>query len=95
MIIDMFKEMNFVAINALLTSNTEQWQNDDNLGLVKQCIRVMVKRKIQSVTITHVSMSMEGIAQRAGVASVEEAERILLSMVHICIILYIYGVKVV
>jgi COP9 signalosome complex subunit 3 len=59
-------------------------EQDNNFGLVKQCIDALKQRKIQRLTSTYLTLSLDDIAQNAGLSSAKEAEQSVLSMVRSC-----------
>ena len=49
--------------------------------MIKQCIEALKQRKIQRLTSTYLTLSLDDIAQNAGLSSAKEAEQYVLSMV--------------
>ena len=64
-----------------MNDNKEVFIQDDNLGLVKQCVESLKRRKIQLLTNTYITMSIDDIKRNAEIESAEETERIIVSMV--------------
>lgn len=57
--------------------------NDTNVGLVKQVIASMVKVKIQKLTMTFMTLSLNDMAAKVGLPNEKEAEKIILQMVRL------------
>uniref|UniRef100_A0A7S3A647 COP9 signalosome complex subunit 3 n=1 Tax=Rhodosorus marinus TaxID=101924 RepID=A0A7S3A647_9RHOD len=55
---------------------------DKNLGLVKKAIKVTMSKHIQKLAETYVTLSIDKIAEKLSLGSVEEAEKILLDMIN-------------
>ena len=60
----------------------EIFSKDGNLGLVKQTLEKLSKRKVRLLTQTYVTVSLDNLAKRAQLSSRDEAERVLLSMIE-------------
>eukprot|EP00457_Paulinella_chromatophora_P005227 gb/GEZN01005241.1/.p1 GENE.gb/GEZN01005241.1/~~gb/GEZN01005241.1/.p1 ORF type:complete len:454 (+),score=64.25 gb/GEZN01005241.1/:33-1364(+) len=69
-------------IDAQLTQHEEVLVKDKNLGLAKQLSRTLVRRNIQRLTNTYVTLSLEDIAQHANLETPAQAESYLLSMIE-------------
>ena len=51
---------------------------DDNMGLVKLVLQSQVQRRVQRLTQTFLTLSLEDIAQAVGLGSAAEAEHAIL-----------------
>ncbi|XP_021833282.1 COP9 signalosome complex subunit 3 [Prunus avium] len=60
----------------------EKFENDNNLGLVKQVISSMYKRNIQRLTQTYLTLSLQDIANSVQLNSAKEAEMHVLQMIQ-------------
>ncbi|XP_004303998.1 PREDICTED: COP9 signalosome complex subunit 3 [Fragaria vesca subsp. vesca] len=60
----------------------EKFDNDNNLGLVKQAISSMYKRNIQRLTQTYLTLSLQDIANSVQLNSAKEAEMQVLQMIQ-------------
>ncbi|KAK9925475.1 hypothetical protein M0R45_033799 [Rubus argutus] len=60
----------------------EKFDNDNNLGLVKQAISSMYKRNIQRLTQTYLTLSLQDIANSVQLNSAKEAEMHVLQMIQ-------------
>jgi len=69
-------------INMAVTSQTELFTRDHNMGLVKQCITAMYKKNIQRLTKTFITLSLTDMANRVKLPSAREAEQYVLHMIE-------------
>lgn len=60
-------------LHACFCSCAVHWQ-DTNMGLVRQVVASLVKRNIQRLTQTYMTLSLTDIASSVGLASAQEAE---------------------
>jgi len=63
-------------------ANSETFQRDKNLGLVKQCIQSQDRRNILRLTQTYLTLSLTDISQSAKISSPKAAEFSLLRMIE-------------
>ncbi|CAN6572384.1 unnamed protein product [Malus baccata var. baccata] len=71
-----------VDLEALVDKYREKYENDNNLGLVKQVISSMYKRNIQRLTQTYLTLSLQDIANSVQLNSAKEAEMHVLRMIE-------------
>jgi COP9 signalosome complex subunit 3 len=69
------------VIAKVLSEFFEEIQKDGNLGLAKQIQKAVVKRNIQKLTSTYVTLALDDIAKRAKLKSSAEAEQYVLAMI--------------
>ncbi|KAL4240060.1 COP9 signalosome complex subunit 3 [Mactra antiquata] len=80
-------------VNAYTTNNPEELQRnvekhqdtysrDNNLGLVKQCLTSMIKKNIQRLTKTFLTLSLTDMANRVRLSGPKEAEKYVLHMIE-------------
>ena len=65
----------------ILNDNTQIIKDDNNLGLVKQCLSALHRRNIQKLTSTYVTLSLVDIAKAARLKDAKEAEQLLFKMI--------------
>ncbi|KAL3723002.1 hypothetical protein ACJRO7_035225 [Eucalyptus globulus] len=63
-------------------TNREKFDNDKNLGLVKQVVSSMYKHNIQRLTQTYLTLSLQDIANTVQLGSPKEAEMHVLQMIQ-------------
>ncbi|KAJ7970690.1 COP9 signalosome complex subunit 3 [Quillaja saponaria] len=63
-------------------ANREKFENNNNLGLVKQVVLSMSKRNIQRLTQTYLTLSLQDIASIVHLNSPKEAEMHVLQMIQ-------------
>jgi len=68
-------------IAKVLSEFFEEIQKDGNVGLAKQIQKAVVKRNIQKLTSTYVTLAIDDIAKRAKLKSPAEAEQYVLGMI--------------
>ncbi|CAG9804610.1 unnamed protein product [Chironomus riparius] len=69
------------AVRAVITKYQETFVRDNNLGLVKQVLSTLYKKKIQRLTKTFLTLSLSDVASRASLSSPAEAEKYILNMI--------------
>jgi len=69
-------------INSVVNEYRETFNNDTNMGLVKQCVASLYKKNIQRLTKTFLTLSLEDTANRIKLSSKEEAEQYILNMIE-------------
>ena len=62
--------------------NSEAFVADQNMGLVKQVQKSQIKMIIKRLTKTFLTLSLEELANRVGLTSPIEAEKILVTMIQ-------------
>lgn len=71
------------AVRAVITKYQESFNRDNNLGLVKQVLATLYKKKIQRLTKTFLTLSLSDVASRACLSGPAEAEKYILLMASI------------
>lgn len=69
------------AVRAVITKYQEIFSREGNLGLVKQVLTALYKKKIQRLTKTFLTLSLSDVASRACLSGPAEAEKYILQMV--------------
>lgn len=69
-------------LRACITKHQDTFNRDNNMGLVKQVLSTLYKKKIQRLTKTFLTLSLTDVASRACLAGPEEAEKYILGMVR-------------
>lgn len=71
-----------VALQKIASDHHETFTKDKNWGLVNQCLESLGDRQIRGLTQTYLTMSLETLAKDANLASKNDAQKRLLSMVE-------------
>jgi COP9 signalosome complex subunit 3 len=69
-------------VNRVVADNHKVFVADKNFGLVKQTVQALVRRKIQRLTSTYVTLSLSDIAVQANLGSPAEAEAHVAAMIE-------------
>ncbi|CRL02159.1 CLUMA_CG015097, isoform A [Clunio marinus] len=69
------------AVRAVMTKYQETFNRDNNMGLVKQVLATLYKKKIQRLTKTFLTLSLSDVASRACLSTPMEAEKYILNMI--------------
>ncbi|GMP29599.1 hypothetical protein CsSME_00004627 [Camellia sinensis var. sinensis] len=69
-------------LEAYVQANRENFEIDNNLGLVKQVVSSIYKRNIQRLTQTYLTLSLQDIANTVQLNSPKEAEMHVLQMIQ-------------
>ncbi|KAL7094942.1 hypothetical protein ACP275_11G136400 [Erythranthe tilingii] len=69
-------------LETCVRANTEKFESDKNLGLVKQVVSSMYKRNIQRLTQTYLTLSLQDIANTVQLNSPKAAEMHVLQMIQ-------------
>jgi len=69
------------SVRAVITKYQETFTRDNNMGLVKQVLATLYKKKIQRLTKTFLTLSLSDVASRASLSGPAEAEKYILNMV--------------
>ncbi|KAL7135906.1 hypothetical protein ABFS83_11G129700 [Erythranthe nasuta] len=69
-------------LETCVRANTEKFESDKNLGLVKQVVSSMYKRNIQRLTQTYLTLSLQDIANTVQLDSPKAAEMHVLQMIQ-------------
>lgn len=76
-----YTSLNYEKVRRLVTSSSNLFERDENLGLVKQCLTQVHKRNIKRLTKTFLTLSLRDVANHLGLASEKEAEIHILNMI--------------
>jgi len=79
---DTYVKYNPEQLRVIATRHQTIYAQDNNVGLVKQLIASVTKRRIQKLTKTFVTLSLADMAARVNVSGVNEAESYLLEMIE-------------
>jgi len=69
-------------VQRVVADNHKIFSADKNFGLVKQTVQALVRRKIQRLTSTYVTLSLSDIAVQANLSSPVDAEAHVASMIE-------------
>lgn len=76
-----YPSLNFEKLRKLVNSGASFFERDENMGLIKQCLTQVHKRNIQRLTKTFLTLALKDVADHVGLASENEAEQYILSMI--------------
>ncbi|KAG8199573.1 hypothetical protein JTE90_009411 [Oedothorax gibbosus] len=74
-----------VEVRSIITKHSEVFVRDNNMGLVKQCMSFLYKKRIQMLTKTFLTLSLSDMANKVQLAGPSEAEFYVLKMMKKCI----------
>ncbi|KAJ3045357.1 COP9 signalosome complex subunit 3 [Rhizophlyctis rosea] len=77
-----YESHNHARVNAEITKYQQAFTNHHNFGLIIQCRESLMRRNIQQLTQTYLTLSLADIAKSVGLKSTEEAERHVLQMIE-------------
>jgi COP9 signalosome complex subunit 3 len=77
-----FQTRSVADVTKCIEQNREAYVKDGNWGLVKQASKALVRKNIQRLTQTYLTLSLQDIADNVKLKSKDEAEKILLRMVR-------------
>ncbi|KAJ6251505.1 cop9 signalosome complex subunit 3 [Anaeramoeba flamelloides] len=77
-----FENSNSLELNELVVKFNDIFEKDNNLGLAKLCIQNLLRRGIQRLTKTYITLSLEFVADKFGLGSVTNAEFYILDMIE-------------
>lgn len=69
-------------LRIVANEHQQTFQNDNNVGIVKQVIASLIKKRIQKLTKTFLTLSLDDMATRVKLRDAEEAEKYLLEMIE-------------
>ncbi|KAF9606053.1 hypothetical protein IFM89_022245 [Coptis chinensis] len=69
-------------LESFVETHREEFERENNLGLVKQVISSVYKRNIQRLTQTYLTLSLQDIANRVQLNTPKEAEMHVLQMIQ-------------
>lgn len=70
------------ALRSVISKYQDIFNRDNNMGLVKQVLSTLYKKKIQRLTKTFLTLSLSDVASRACLSGPDEAEKYILGMVN-------------
>lgn len=76
-----YATLNYEQINRLVTTCSAQFERDENMGLIKQCLTLIHRRNMQRLTKTFLTLPLRDVATYVGLASEKEAEMYILNMI--------------
>lgn len=76
-----YASLDYDKIRRLITSHSQDYELDENMGLVKQILNQVRKRNIQRLTETFLTLSLRDVASHVGLATENEAEMFILQMI--------------
>jgi len=69
-------------LRTTITKHTEVYTRDTNMGLVKQCQTAQIKKNIQRLTKTFLTLSLTDMAYRVQLSDPKDAEKYVLHMIE-------------
>ncbi|KAJ3281628.1 hypothetical protein HK104_011358, partial [Borealophlyctis nickersoniae] len=76
-----YESLNVIRVQTEYGKHSDAFNKHRNLGLARQCLEALVRRNIQQLTQTYLTLSLADIAKTVGLDSAAEAERHLLRMI--------------
>ena len=76
-----YSSLNYDKLRRLVTANSDNFELDENMGLIKQCLTQVHKRNIQRLTKTFLTLPLKDVANYIGLDSEKEAELYVLNMI--------------
>ncbi|CAM9092589.1 unnamed protein product [Hapterophycus canaliculatus] len=70
------------GLKAAALSGSEKFTKDGNMGLAKQAVNALTKRKILQLTHTYITLPLSDISAKVGLADPDDAEGQILNMVE-------------
>ncbi|CAM9168849.1 unnamed protein product [Ascophyllum nodosum] len=70
------------GLNAAAVAGNEIFKQDGNMGLVKQVLSALTKRKIMQLTHTYITLSLRDISDKVGLEHPDDTERHILQMIE-------------
>jgi len=77
-----FSANNYDELKKICDKNKDLFGKDHTWGLIKQCMQVFIRRKIQKLTQTYLTFSLKDLATEVKLGSAQEAEQTILSMIE-------------
>ncbi|CAG5129749.1 unnamed protein product, partial [Candidula unifasciata] len=77
-----YTQNNSADLRVIVAKHTEVFNRDNNMGLVKQCTTSLIKKNIQRLTKTFLTLSLTDMANRVQLAGPREAEKYVLQMIE-------------
>jgi COP9 signalosome complex subunit 3 len=69
-------------VQKCVASHQEQFVKEGNWGLVKQSTKSLIRRNIQRLTLTYLTLSLQDIAENVKLKSTSEVEQLILRMIE-------------
>ncbi|XP_066934709.1 COP9 signalosome complex subunit 3-like [Clytia hemisphaerica] len=79
---DAYSKHDADGVTAIANKHQQTFQNDNNVGIVKQVISSLTKKRIQKLTKTFLTLSLVDMASRVKLRNADEAEKYLLEMIE-------------
>lgn len=70
------------GLNSAVLSGSDVFTKDGNMGLVKQAVSALTKRKIMQLTHTYITLPLRDISNKVGLEDPDDAEGHILNMVE-------------
>lgn len=70
-------------VQGIITKYKDNFERDNNMGLVKQVLSFLYKKNIQRLTNTFLTLSLSDVAARVKLPGPVDAEKYILNMVKI------------
>jgi len=80
--INSFATRSVEDLNKVAENHAEQFQKDNNLGLVKQAIQALYRQNIQRLTKTYITLSLQSITEQTSLSNVVDTERRVFRMIQ-------------
>jgi hypothetical protein len=77
-----YKKASVEVVHKVMAENAELFKKDKMWGLLKQVQDLLIRRNIQKLTSTYLTVSLNDIAQNANLKTAQAAEKIVLTMVE-------------
>ncbi|KAJ6228896.1 cop9 signalosome complex subunit 3 [Anaeramoeba flamelloides] len=80
--VEAFRSMDIERVGICISTYMEVYEKDKTFGLIKLVRDNLVRRKIQRLTKTYITLSLEYVSQQLNMNSTQEAEFYLLDMIE-------------
>ncbi|KAH9502501.1 COP9 signalosome complex subunit 3 [Bulinus truncatus] len=77
-----YLQNNLADLRMTVVKHTDIFNRDNNMGLVKQCMTSLIKKNIQRLTKTFLTLSLADMANRVQLTNPKEAEKYVLHMIE-------------
>ncbi|CAM9752892.1 unnamed protein product [Ectocarpus sp. 12 AP-2014] len=81
-LVSCFQAGDVKGLNAAVVAGSEKFSQDGNMGLVKQAVTALTKRKITELTHTYITLPLSDISDKVGLAHADDAQGYILNMVE-------------
>ncbi|CAN0416769.1 unnamed protein product [Ectocarpus sp. 8 AP-2014] len=82
-LVSCFQAGDVKGLNAAVVAGNEKFSQDGNMGLVKQAVTALTKRKITELTHTYITLPLSDISDKVGLAHADDAQGYILNMVEV------------